>query len=138
MKIEILRLAIDFGLVVLIWMVQLLIYPGFKYFGSKGLGSWHRIYTRNITFIVAPMMIAQLIIMSYFWIHYPAMLAPNILYTILVSLTWITTMLFFIPMHASIDKNPTDLKLLNKLTNWNWMRVFLWNTILTLDLFLLF
>lgn len=138
MRIEIIRLAIDFGLVVLIWMVQLLIYPGFKYFGSKGLSSWHRIYTRNMTFIVAPMMIIQLAIMVYFWIYYPAMLAPNILYTILVSLTWLTTMIFFIPMHANIDKNTTDLKLLNKLTNWNWMRVLLWNAILVLDLFLLY
>ncbi|GAK77377.1 hypothetical protein JCM19314_1334 [Nonlabens ulvanivorans] len=41
-------------------------------------------------------------------------------------------------MHANIDKNATDLKLLNKLTNWNWMRVLLWNAILVLDLFLLY
>ncbi|GAK95297.1 hypothetical protein JCM19298_1626 [Nonlabens ulvanivorans] len=138
MKIEILRLAVDFGLVVLIWMVQLLIYPGFKYFGSNGLSTWHRIYTRNITFIVAPMMIGQLVIMIYFWIYYPAMLAPNILYTILVCLTWITTVVFFIPMHAGIDKDPTDLNLLKKLAHWNWMRVLLWTAIIILDLFLLF
>ncbi|EAS19619.1 hypothetical protein FNJ87_08555 [Nonlabens mediterrranea] len=138
MRIEIIRLAIDFGLVVLIWMVQLLIYPSFKHFGSTGLSNWHRIYTRNITFIVAPMMIAQFAIMLYFWMYFPVMFAPNILYTILVSLTWLTTIVFFIPMHTNIDKNATDLKLLDRLTNLNWMRVLLWNAILVLDLFLLY
>ncbi|GAK91724.1 hypothetical protein JCM19297_1676 [Nonlabens ulvanivorans] len=41
-------------------------------------------------------------------------------------------------MHTGIDKNPTDLNLLKKLTRWNWMRVLLWTAIIILDLFLLF
>lgn len=138
MKLEILRLAIDFGLVVLIWMVQLLIYPSFEYFVGHRLGKWHKIYTRNMTFIVAPMMMAQTGLAFYFIYYYPDMVAANIMYTILVALTWITTVLFFIPMHARIDKNPDDVILCRKLSRWNWMRVILWTAILILDFSLLY
>lgn len=138
MKIEILRLAIDFGLVVLIWMVQLLIYPGFKHFGSDGLARWHKIYAGNMTLIAAPMMLAQLGLVFYFYIYFPYMLAPNIIYAVLVALAWLTTFLFFIPMHAAIDKNPKDMALLKKITRYNWMRVMIWTAILMLDLFLLY
>lgn len=138
MKIELLRLAIDFGLMVLIWMVQLLIYPSFKYFNSDGLGKWHKIYAGNMTVIVAPMMFAQIYMVYHFWTYYPDMVAPNIIYTIIVALTWITTFIFFIPMHAAIDKDPTDLALLKKLTNYNWMRVVLWTAAVVLDIVLLY
>ncbi|WP_438961403.1 hypothetical protein [Nonlabens sp.] len=137
MKIEIFRLAIDFGLMVLIWMVQLLIYPGFKYFGKDGLSRWHKIYTRNITFIVAPLMFLQIGLVIYFWLYYHLMFAPNLVYAILVALTWISTVFIFIPMHAAIDKNPTEQNL-HKLTQYNWLRVILWTAIVILDFFLIF
>ncbi|MGJ8684368.1 MAG: hypothetical protein ACSHWW_07080 [Nonlabens sp.] len=138
MKIELFRLAIDFGLVVLIWMVQLLIYPSFEYFAGNGLARWHRKYARNIAIIVVPMMLAQIGLAIYFWTYYPAMVAPNIIYSILVALTWITTMLIFIPLHAAIDKNPTDTSICIKLTRLNWIRVIIWTAIVVLDIFLIF
>lgn len=137
MKIEILRLAVDFGLVVLIWMVQLLIYPSFKYFGKEGLSTWHKIYTGNMTILVAPLMLIQVGLVIYFWLYYPLMFAPNVIYTALVALTWLSTMFIFIPIHAAIDKNTTD-SLLIKLTRYNWLRVILWTAIVILDIFLLY
>ncbi len=138
MKIEIWRLAIDFGLMILIWMVQMLIYPSFKYFDKEGLAKWHKIYAGNMGLIVAPMMFIQVYLAYHFWKNFPDMFATNIMYTILVVLTWIATFLFFIPMHAAIDKNPEDLVLLKKLTTYNWMRVLLWTAIVVLDVFLLY
>ncbi|MFT7429007.1 MAG: hypothetical protein ACI9IZ_001504, partial [Nonlabens sp.] len=40
--LDLLQLLVDFGLVVLIWIVQLIIYPSFLYYGSKTLNKWHK------------------------------------------------------------------------------------------------
>lgn len=138
MNIEVWRLAIDFALVVLIFMVQLLIYPSFRFFEAAGLAAWHRIYTRNMTFIVAPLMIAQLGLAMYFFKVFPAMFAPNVIYMTLVSACWLVTFFIFIPLHARIDKEPAHKNLSIKLTNLNWIRVALWVLILALDIVLLY
>lgn len=128
--IENLQLAIDFGLVVLIWMVQLLIYPSFEYFTSESLSKWHKIYTRNITFIVAPMMIIQLIISIY--LAWNDLSFINTIYFALVILTWVTTMVIYVPLHREIDLHPDKKETCIKLTKKNWLRVVLWTTIFLL------
>lgn len=138
MNLEVWRLAIDFSLFVLIWMVQLLIYPSFSYFESIALAAWHRIYTRNMTYIVAPLMIAQSAICVAFFFLFPAMLAPNLVYAALVAACWITTFVIFIPLHNRIDIHPHDKSLRTRLTKSNWMRVTLWSAIVLLDIFLLY
>ncbi|MDP5076755.1 MAG: hypothetical protein NWQ09_00900 [Nonlabens sp.] len=138
MNLEVWRLAIDFALFVLIWMVQLLIYPGFSHFESAGLARWHRIYTRNMTFIVAPLMIAQLGIAGYFFYAFPAMFATNVIYMTLTAACWITTFIIFIPLHNRIDATPHDRTISVKLTKLNWIRVVLWSLILALDFVLLY
>jgi hypothetical protein len=55
----IIRLLLDFGLVVLIWLVQLVIYPGFKFYSPSNLALWHKIYTGRIGVAVVPMMVWQ-------------------------------------------------------------------------------
>ena len=48
MDLQSVRLLLDFGLMVLIWIVQLVIYPGLCYYKSEDLGNWHKIYTGRI------------------------------------------------------------------------------------------
>ncbi|MEO1009857.1 MAG: hypothetical protein AAFX53_01035 [Bacteroidota bacterium] len=61
MKYEILRLLCDFGLVVLIWSVQLIIYPSFQFYNPIELLLWHGIYVHRITYVVLPLMVGQLV-----------------------------------------------------------------------------
>ncbi len=138
MNIEVLRLAIDFGLMVLIWMVQLLIYPGFQYLHPSSFQKWHGKYARNMTFIVAPQMIGQIGIAIYFLYKYPEMFASNVIYAILIALTWITTFLIFIPIHSELDKRGFNSSLCLQLTRKNWIRVVAWTAIVILDLLLLY
>ncbi len=51
MDILILRLLFDFGLVVLIWIVQLVIYPGLCYYSETDLLKWHKLYTSRIAYV---------------------------------------------------------------------------------------
>lgn len=74
MNIDLVRLLLDFGLVVLIWIVQLVIYPSLCYYQDKDLAKWHKIYTQRIGVIVGPLMIAQLdsfmaIMVAVFYLH---------------------------------------------------------------------
>lgn len=54
------QLLIDFGLVILIWMTQLIVYPSFTQMNSDNLFDWHTSYTGRISILVMPLMIGQL------------------------------------------------------------------------------
>ena len=55
-------LLVDIGLVVLIWMVQLIVYPSFTFYSKENLVNWHQKYTARIAVIVIPLMFLQLIL----------------------------------------------------------------------------
>ena len=56
MSLDLARLLIDFGFVVLIWAVQLVIYPSFGFYAKANLFEWHKSYTARVTYIVLPLM----------------------------------------------------------------------------------
>ena len=57
MNLEYIRLLVDAGFIVLIWAVQLVIYPSFKFYSNANLLKWHRLYTKRVTVIVLPLML---------------------------------------------------------------------------------
>ncbi len=134
MFIDIFRLLIDFGLVILIWLVQLVVYPSFLYYNTDNLVVWHRKYTSLIGYIVLPLMLLQLGITMYQITH-----ATN-LYTIssivIVGLIWIATFTQIVPIHNTISKGTVSDRILFSLVKKNWTRTFLW-TILFINSFLI-
>ncbi len=125
MKIELLQLLIDFGFVVLIWAVQLVIYPSFKFYSAENLLVWHRLYTKKITFIVLPLMFMQLIVTV---VHiYLILNFLTILSVVIVLLLWLLTFLIFVPLHQSIDRATNDNTTVKKLVKKNKLRTFLWS-----------
>lgn len=125
MKIELLQLLIDFGFVVLIWAVQLVIYPSFKFYNADNLVKWHRLYTKKITFIVLPLMLTQLIITA---IHLWTIVSFFTIFSMLiVVMLWLLTFLVFVPLHQSIDQDTNDDSTVNKLVKKNKLRTFLWS-----------
>lgn len=123
--LQLIQLLIDFGLVVLIWMVQLIIYPSFLRYESQSLGKWHLTYTGRITVIVAPLMIAQIAVAAYLLINSGSYHYLEIIALGLIILNWLLTFSIFIPFHEKIDKNPADRKVQRRLVQSNWMRVVL-------------
>ena len=122
--IEITRLVLDVGLLVLIWMIQLIVYPSFLFYTAKELIAWHKMYTKAIALIVIPLMLGQLGI-----IIYQVFLVQNT-YTltsiILVVFLWGITLLKFAPMHQQISEGNTHVQLLKKLVQNNWIRTLIW------------
>ena len=127
MSVTILRLLIDFGLLVLIWIVQRIVYPGFLYYNTKDLINWHRTYTSRFTFIVMPLMLGQLGISIY------QLITEIDLYTvmslIIIILIWLSTFLQFVPIHNEISKGKVSQNMLNSLVKKNWIRTFLWTAL---------
>ena len=127
MSVTILRLLIDFGLLVLIWIVQRIVYPGFLYYNTKDLINWHRTYTSRFTFIVMPLMLGQLGISIY------QLITEIDLYTvmslIIIILIWLSTFLQFVPIHTEISKGKVNQNMLDSLVKKNWIRTFLWTAL---------
>ena len=124
MSVDVLKLLADFGLVVLIWLVQLVIYPGFLYFRAENLATWHKKYTSLISYIVGPLMLVQLMLAIYLLITLPTFF--NAAGLLMILAIWSTTFLHFVPMHEAVADGELNENLLNDLVHKNWLRTILW------------
>lgn len=124
MSFELARVIIDFGLVVLIWMVQLVIYPSFSYYKNKNLIKWHKRYTFNVSLIVIPLMTSQLGLYIY------QVLGSQTVFTVsglsMAIIAWMSTFVLFVPLHQQITNNQHTDYMLKQLVSRNWFRTLLW------------
>jgi hypothetical protein len=127
MDINIIRLLFDAGLFVLIWMIQLVVYPSFHYYEKQNLVKWHNLYTKGLAAIVIPLMFGQLIIAIIQLVQLSSI--ETIISFFMVSAVWISTFVQFVPIHNKITKNKVTEKLLKQLVNRNWLRTLLWTLI---------
>lgn len=127
------KLLLDFGLVILIWMVQLIIYPSFQYYTPGELIIWHGNYTTAISIIVIPLMLGQL------FISILQCFRNRNFYTIanltLVCLLWVLTFTIFVPIHKSITNGVFNTITLESLVLKNWSRTFLWSALFILSIY---
>lgn len=131
MLISILHLLVDFGLLVLIWMIQLIVYPSFLHYTKENLFSWHKKYTLMISFIVAPLMLAQLGIAIFLIIATPDIYTITAL--LIIGMLWVSTFLQFVPIHNAISNNNFNIGQLHKLVSRNWIRTVLWSLLFVID-----
>jgi hypothetical protein len=130
--LDLVQVLVDFGLVVLIGMVQIIIYPSFLYYKSDSLRIWHKIYTGKITLIVAPLMIAQIGLATYLLIDRGAFSMAEVCALVVIAINWLLTMFIFIPLHEQIDKTPEDHKVQHQLVRFNAARVVLFFLVFSL------
>ena len=133
MVLELLRLIIDFGFMVLIWAVQLVIYPSFKYYNSSNLILWHQTYTKRVIVIVLPLMVTQLLLSV---VHLFEILNwYSIVSFAIILMLWALTFLIFVPLHVSIDKGNPAENVCVKLVQKNWVRTCLWSLLFFISFF---
>ncbi|MEA1787002.1 hypothetical protein U1E44_12940 [Arenibacter sp. GZD96] len=108
-------------------MVQLIVYPSFGYYDPKNLNKWHTIYTKQISYVVVPLMLGQLTLGVIHVFRSPSMYTlANLL---LILGVWFLTFRIFVPIHQKITGGFTSPELLQKLVTLNWMRTLLWTLI---------
>ncbi|MDN5217532.1 hypothetical protein QQ020_36000 [Fulvivirgaceae bacterium BMA12] len=125
-------LLFDFGLVVLIWMVQLIVYPGFGYYDEQRLRSWHKKYTTYITVIVMPLMIGQVV--THLTDIIEAFTLLKLITAIMILVIWLITFLYAVPLHRKIDKGKDIDQTILSLLRINWYRTILWTLVFCLQL----
>ena len=124
------KAIVDFGLVVLIWMTQLVVYPSFTYFSENDLVNWHTRYTAAVSIVVMPLMLSQValhglgLVQDFTWIKVAA--------AVLIGLAWVNTFFYAVPLHNQIAAQQ-DVALASKgLVSVNWFRTVLWSLVFLL------
>jgi len=125
--IEILRILFDLGLLVLIWMVQLVVYPSFLYYSDERLIKWHSRYVQRISLVVIPLMFGQTFVSGYQL--YQEHTSYTVGSVILVIVTWVLTFSLFVPRHNAISNGVHTHKTLVELVSLNWSRTMIWTLI---------
>ena len=126
------RSMVDFGLVVLIWIVQLIVYPGFHVINPVSFNNWHRKYMVLITFVVAPLMFAQLFLTGIrLWTNPGILSAAGMVFVVLV---WLHTFFKAVPLHNALTRDGNQPQIVDTLVKANWFRTITWSLIWVLSL----
>lgn len=134
---DLVHLLITSGLVVLIWIIQILHYPSFAFYEEKCFVHAMGSHQRGISFIVIPLMFAEVFFVGLDMYADEGKLF-SLLNLILVGAVWVSTFFLQVPLHNKLllGKN---LDVIQKLVRTNWMRTGLWSLkllFLTADVYL--
>jgi len=117
------QVMVDSGLIVLIWLVQLIIYPSFRYTEEKDFISWHQRYTGLIGAIVSPLMLLQA--GGEIWVAITQ--DPRWVRILAIALIWISTFTLSVPCHRRLHTVGKNMVIIRRLIVTNWPRTLLWS-----------
>ena len=124
MDLHLWGIATDAGLFVLIWLVQLIIYPVFHRIPEDAFVRWHVEYQQRISWFVIPLMFGQVGITAY-----EAWSAPGTgawMACGLVGVAWVATFLLSVPCHQALQSRGKDARQIDRLIQTNWIRTLAW------------
>ncbi len=120
---------IDWAMVLVVWLVQLVIYPGFRRIEESRFVAWHSRYLKIMGYIVAPLMIGQLGFAVWNAFTVQQWISAETHYLGLVALTWIVTFRMAVPIHDNLQDRGKEPELIRQLVLANWPRTILWSII---------
>lgn len=109
----------------IIWIIQLLHYPAYRYIDKNLFLSYQRFHQKRISIVVMPLMLMELISSLLYFIHHHHTIFDYLNLLTVISL-WAATFLFFMPLHEKL-KLGYCLKTVNSLINTNWLRTGIWS-----------
>lgn len=115
-------------LVGLIWTIQLCVYPLFALVPEREFREYHRHHSRNITVLVGPLMLAELVSALLLVVWPPAAIgrAPFVGGLVLLVLVWASTAFLQVPAHDALGERFSAVTH-RKLVTTNWVRTVLWS-----------
>ena len=123
----------NFGMAVVIWLVQVIIYPGFAYFPEDRLVAWHARYTSRISFFVLPLMTVQIALLAAAAYRGGGPAVNGML--VMVLLCWGVTFKFSVALHRRISRGRDVTESVRMLVLTNWPRTALWSAVFLVGLF---
>lgn len=121
----VLSLTVSALLTGLIWTIQLVHYPSFAFVEAQQFPSFHAFHSERITWIVAPLMLAEVALALWGVSQWPEVKGLW-MGLVLVAIIWLSTMLLQIPLHHRLGLSQ-DLGLVEKLVMGNWIRTLAWS-----------
>jgi uncharacterized membrane protein len=120
LKTHILSCAFMTGL---IWLIQLVHYPAFKYASQNDFLNFHTFHSQRISMIVMPVMVIELLTGALlFWQSTQPIIIINM---ILLLLIWLSTFFLSVPLHNKLAQGFCD-KTSSQLVLTNWPRTIFW------------
>ncbi|SRR5579883_2855451 len=119
--------AVTFFLTGLIWIVQLVHYPMFAAIDASRFRKTHEFHSTRISYIVAPAMLAELILAVVLLMRRDLPLAARASALGLVLLIWAVTFLIMIPFHQRLASGDRIAENISSLVRWNWIRTIAWS-----------
>ncbi|MEM9930518.1 MAG: hypothetical protein AAF840_11910 [Bacteroidota bacterium] len=117
------NLVVTWALFGLIWTIQLVHYPSFRYIDD--FSAFHQHHTSSITLIVMPLMLLEL--MTSAWLAWQMHFQLTwILLLLLVLFIWGITFFWAIPVHQALSQEVTPAGI-TELILANWPRTLLWS-----------
>lgn len=108
-----------------IWSVQIVHYPAFKYIDEDSFKDFCTFHQKRISYIVMPLMMIEVFSGGYLWVFQLKDVALSINFFGLV-LTWLSTFLLSMPLHSKLVSEGKDLDKISSLVRTNWPRTLLW------------
>ena len=118
-----------------IWVIQLVHYPSFKYVNESDYIIFQKYHMSNISNIVFPVMFTELIT-ALIILFFGEKSLFFVLSLICLFLIWVMTGVLFTKYH-SILKEGKDLMIIEKMIKANWIRALLWTMRLIMILFVI-
>lgn len=109
----------------IIWIVQLLVYPGFAFVDENEFLNMHNRHTNNITLVVGPLMGLEILTAAMLTAQ-----STNFFFIanlIGVLSLWGLTGLVSIPIHNELAKKTKSKESIRRLTLTNWPRTVIWS-----------
>lgn len=119
------HLLITSGLVVLIWIIQIVHYPSFVFYEQKNFVEAMADHQRGISFIVIPLMFAEVFFVCLDMYTQDGKVF-SLLNLILVVAVWLSTFFLQVPIHNKLLIGKS-LELIHQLVRTNWIRTGLWS-----------
>ena len=123
-----LNISSTWFMVGLIWFIQIVHYPLFKYVDKYDFQLYHNGHSMMITPLVGTVMIIELISSILLVVFPPKNVSVTIpiIGVILVFIIWASTAFLQIPQHNALA-NAYELKAYNLLVQTNWIRTIAWS-----------
>ena len=121
------NLAVTLALVGLIWTIQLVHYPLFAAVGPREFPALHAEHNRRITPLVAPLMVAELVLAFLLVLDPPSAVSPPLAWAAAACAagTWVSTFSLSVPLHGRLASG-FDAEAVARLVRTNWPRTVLW------------
>jgi hypothetical protein len=118
------HLICSFFLCGLIWTIQMVHYPSFKYVSDFSFQEFSTFHQKNITLIVGPFMLIELLTGLGLLLKYQN--AVSIINIAGILLVFLVTVFVSMPLHKVLSQRKS-YPAIDKLVSTNWIRTVVWS-----------